>query len=59
MDAALDDVRAEPRVQLLVPALPDEVEVELAEARRQSGASSSRTIPSTGIPTQSGRLFSS
>ena len=52
------DVRAEPLVDPLVAALSGEMEIELAELRHHS-ASSMRTIPATGIPTQSGRLFSS
>jgi hypothetical protein len=76
-------MRAELRVELLVPARAREPDVELAERGRarlraagtagcssallgrpcgaQTGTSSSsmRTIPATGIFTQSGRLFSS
>ena len=52
------DVRAEPLVDPLVAAFPRKMEIELAELRHHS-ASSMRTIPATGIPTQSGRLLSS
>ena len=54
---------AEPLVDPLVPAFADEVEVEVAEqldgGRAHCSSSSIRTIPATGMPTQSGRLSSS
>ena len=60
-DSVVDDVRTELRVELLVPARADEVEVELTQARAaaQNAVSKSRKIPATGIGTQSGRLSSS
>src|SRR5581483_777311 len=63
--AALDEVRAELLPQALVPTRPRQPDIEPAEgrlrSRAQTGTSSSsmRTIPATGICTQSGRLFSS
>src|SRR5207249_1183354 len=47
-DPALDDVCAELRVQLLVPAGARQVEIELTETRHQNALSRSRTIPATG-----------
>ncbi len=59
-DAAVAHVRAEDVVQPLVPALPRQVQVDLAEDAAHTGApSSSRAIPATGIWTQLGRLSSS
>ncbi len=51
-------MRAELLVDPLVPALARQMEIEIAELHVHS-ASSIRRIPATGIPTQSGRLFSS
>ena len=61
VDSLVGDVRAELLVQLLVPALADQVQVDLAEARRHAFAvaSSIRRMPATGMCTHSGRLFSS
>jgi hypothetical protein len=42
-----------------VPEVGAEVRVRVVELQAQSGVSSSRRIPATGIPTQSGRLLSS
>ena len=59
-------MRSELRVELLVASGPRQPDVELTERRprlgpRHTGTSSAsmRSIPATGIPTQSGRLFSS
>ena len=61
-DALRDDVRAELLVDLLVAPGPRQPDIDVAEAPfRQPGTSSSsmRTMPATGMPIQSGRLFSS
>src|SRR5262249_11734911 len=58
-DAGLGPMRAEMLVEQLVPPLADEMEVELAERRHETGVPSSRRIPLTGITTHSGRLSSS
>ena len=63
-DAVVADVRAELLVELLVPSLAREVEVDVAESRAAAAhavaaASSMRRIPATGMWIHSGRLFSS
>ena len=60
-DALVGDVRAELLVDALVPALADEVQVDVADAgaHARAAASSMRRIPATGMWIQSGRLFSS
>ena len=55
--AFLQAMRPETLVEPLVSALAGQVEVDLAESRHD--ASSRRSRPATGIPTQSGRLVSS
>ncbi len=63
--AALDEVCAELRVELLVAPRPGEPDVELAEGgcaalcHGEDSSSRIRRIPATGIFTHSGRLFSS
>ena len=56
-DGVVEHVRTETLVDPLVAALAGQVEVELAELHPED--SSMRTIPATGIETQSGRLSSS
>ncbi len=61
-DALVRDVRAELLVDALVPALADEVQVDVADARAahaRAAASSIRRIPATGMWIHSGLLFSS